>query len=101
MTEMKEKEFVEEIEYDAAEELETGISASTIVRTIALLIVLLNQVLVMAGKVPLALDEETIYTVCSGIATIGVSIWTWWKNNSFTKKAREADLVKNGVKETA
>lgn len=106
MTELKEKEMInemeeDEIEYDAAEELEIPVSTGTIARTISQGIVFLNLILGLCGKTPLDIDESVIYTVCTGVATIGVGIWTWWKNNSFTKRAREADLVKDGVKEVA
>lgn len=63
----------------------------TIIRTILAGLALLNSVLVMLGKAPLDLDENTIYVVGSGIATIVTTIWAWWKNNSFTKEAIVAD----------
>ena len=103
-----EKEFLEtieedgdEIEYDATEEMETGISPRTIARTIWAGIVLLNSVLLIIGKTPLGLDENMIYEICSGLAAVVATVQVWWKNNSFTKRAREADLVKDGVKEVA
>ena len=89
----------DKVEYDATEELETPVSAGTIARTISQGIVFLNLILGLCGKTPLDIDESVIYTVCTGIATIGVGIWTWWKNNNFTKKARQAQLVKDGVKD--
>lgn len=63
----------------------------TIARTIVAAIALLNAVMVMIGKTPLDLDENTIYVVCSGVAVIITTIWAWWKNNSFTKAAIIAD----------
>lgn len=89
----------DEIEYDAAEEMETGISTRTIARTIWAGIVLINSVLLILGKTPLELDENMIYELCSGLAAVVATAQVWWKNNSFTKKAREADLVKDGIKE--
>ena len=89
------------IEYDAVDEMETGISSNTIARTIWAGIVLVNSVLLILGKTPLGLDENMIYEICSGLAAIIATVQVWWKNNSFTKKAREADLVKDGIKETA
>lgn len=90
-----------EEDIDATEELETGVSAQTVARTIITFLALLNAVLAMTGKVPLDLDENTIYLICTGIAGVATTVWSWWKNNSFTRKAREADLVKDGVKEVA
>lgn len=107
MIEMNENEVLElenedgVIEYDATEELEIPISTGTIARTISQGIVFLNLILGLCGKTPLDIDESVIYTVCTGVATIGVGIWTFWKNNNFSKKARQAQLVKDGIKEVA
>lgn len=90
-----------EEDIDVTEELETGVSGRTIARSIVTALALLNAVLAMTGKVPLDLDENTIYLICTGFASVATTVWSWWKNNSFTKKAREADLVKDGVKEVA
>ena len=89
----------DKVEYDATEELKTPVSVGTIARTISQGIVFLNLILGLCGKTPLDIDENVIYTVCTGIATVGVGIWTWWKNNNFTKQARQAQLVKDGVKD--
>lgn len=86
-----------EEEIDATDELETPITVGTIARLIALLVVLVNMILEMCGKTPLNLDESTIYELCSIIATVVVAFVSFWKNNSFTKQARKADLIKNGV----
>jgi len=59
----------------------------TIARTIVAAIALLNSVLIMIGKAPLDLDENTIYVVVSGIATIVTTIWVYWKNNDITPEA--------------
>ena len=63
----------------------------TIIRLRVLLIVLTNQYCVSKGYLDLEADEETIYGIVSCIATIVVSAWCYWKNNSFTKEARKAD----------
>lgn len=62
-----------------------------IARTIVAAIALLNSVMIMIGKAPLDLDENTIYVVVSGIATVATTIWVWWKNNSVTSAAIVAD----------
>lgn len=69
------------------------VSTGTIIRTVILLIALLNQALTAAGKNPLPFSEDTLYELFTLIATIGASLWSWWKNNSFTKSAIEADKV--------
>ncbi|MEG1298298.1 MAG: phage holin [Anaerovoracaceae bacterium] len=98
VVEFKDLKDIEEVEdIDLTEKLETGISAGTIARTIVTALAALNAVLALTGKAPLELDENTIYLVCTGIAMVGTTTWSWWKNNSFTKKAIKGDLAKNGV----
>ncbi len=63
----------------------------TIIRTVALLIALLNQILLFVGKNPLPFSEEGIFEAVSLAVTVGASLWTWWKNNSFSAAAVEAD----------
>ena len=65
--------------------------ASTIIRTIVLAVVLVNNILTMNGLNPLPFSEDELYEIVSGIATIAASIWAWWENNSFTKAAIKAD----------
>lgn len=80
------------------------ISTETIIRTIVLAIALVNQVLTSMGKNPLPFAEDTIYELVTLLVTIGASAWAWWKNNSFTKAAIEADEymkhLKNGESES-
>ena len=79
--------------------MEMKISTDTIVRTIVAAIALLNSVLIIFGKTPLDLDENIIYVVASGIATIGTTIWVWWKNNSITQNALLADKYLDDLRE--
>lgn len=72
---------------------ENGVSAGTIARTVCLILALVNQVLVMFDMVPIDLAEDTVYQGVSIIFTIVTAVAAWWKNNSFTKKAIEADKV--------
>lgn len=69
----------------------TKISKDTIIRTIVLGIALLNQILTMFGINPLPWSEDEAYTITSTIVTAAASIWAWWKNNSITPAAIEAD----------
>lgn len=70
----------------------------TIVRTVCLALALLNQVLVACGIKALPITDDQINTVISTLITIGVSLWTWWKNNSFTKAAIKADQTLRDIK---
>lgn len=74
------------------------IKTDTIVRTIVLIVALVNQALAIAGKEAIPVTDDQIYQVVSLIITIGVSVWAWWKNNSFTKNAIEADNILKELK---
>lgn len=67
------------------------ISAGTIARTACLLLALTNQVLSALGKPVLPIESATVeQLVTAGITTVTALI-AWWKNNSFTAAALEAD----------
>ena len=76
-----------------------NITAGTIARTIVLLLALANQVLAMCGKQILNIADDDIYQVVSIVFTIGASVWSWWKNNSFSYEAIKADEVMTELKE--
>lgn len=67
------------------------IKTETIIRTICLILALANQFLVAFGKRPLPITDEQINVLVSTLITIAVAMWSWWKNNSFTKEAIKAD----------
>lgn len=75
-----------------------AIKSSTIVRTIVLVITLLNTILTAFGVNPLPFSDDQIYEIVSALVTVVVSLWAWWKNNSFTKAARVADEVLAEIK---
>ncbi len=68
-----------------------NISKDTIIRTLILIVALANQVLAVFGKETLPFSDDMIYQVVSLVATVGSATWSWWKNNSFTPEAIEAD----------
>lgn len=76
-----------------------AVSAGTWSRTVALVVVLVNQLLVMAGVMDGLMDESEVYTMVSTILTTLVSLWTAWKNNSFTAKAIKADKTLSRLKD--
>ena len=75
-----------------------NVKIDTIVRTIVLIIALINQALTMAGKTPLPIADEEIADIVAYVLTTAASLWAWWKNNSFTKNAIEADKVLTKLK---
>jgi len=68
-----------------------NISKGTIIRTALLLLALVNQVLTICGVSPLPVEDEQLTEILSLLFTAGSSLWAWWKNNSVTKAAIEAD----------
>lgn len=67
------------------------ISAGTIARTACLLLALTNQILSACGKPVLPIENATMeQLVTAGITTVAALI-AWWKNNSFTTAAIQAD----------
>lgn len=73
----------------------------TMVRTVFLLLSLVNQVLTGLGKNPLPFSDEAIYEALSAVATVAASLWAWWKNNSFTTAAVQADVYLEKLKKRA
>lgn len=69
----------------------TNASVATWARTICLIVALLNSLLTAFNKSPLPIDNEQLQQLVSTLITVVVAIINWWKNNSFTKEAIEAD----------
>ena len=73
-----------------------GVSVQTWARTLVLILALVSQLCVILGKRSEAIDvDQWQEYVTYALAVIG-SIWAWWKNNSFTDKAQNADKLLNG-----
>ena len=74
------------------------VSAGTVARTAVLLLALTNQILSACGKPILPIESATVeQLVTAGITTVAALI-AWWKNNSFTTAALEADKTYNRLK---
>lgn len=74
------------------------VSVGTIARTVAVGVTLTNSVLTLLGKNPLPWSENEVYTAVTTVATVAATAWAWWKNNSFTKEAIEADQYMQELK---
>lgn len=74
------------------------ISKGTIARTVVLIVALINQLLTMSGKNPFPWSDEELYEGVTAVLTVGASLWAWWKNNSFTPEAIEADKFMEEMK---
>lgn len=67
------------------------VKTGTIVRTICLFLALINQLLSNAGHAVLPIEDAQVEIIVTTCITVGVALWNWWKNNSFTKPAIAAD----------
>lgn len=72
----------------------------TVIRTVLLLIALINQTMLMFGKSPLDITEDQVnqladalYTAGSVIFTIGTTLMTWFKNNYVTTKGHKQKAI--------
>lgn len=74
------------------------ISKETIIRTILLVVTLVNTVLTTFGANPIPFSDTQIYQAISSVCTIAATVWAWWKNNSFTSAAIKADEYMNALK---
>ena len=63
----------------------------TIIRTVVLGVALWNQVLMMNGKSIFPLTNDQIADAIGVGFTVVTAVVAWWKNNSFTAPAIEAD----------
>lgn len=72
------------------------ISKGTIVRTIMLIIVIINLVLKQLGHDLINVSESEILTAVEMIIELAVIVVSFWKNNSYTQNAIKADeFLKN------
>ena len=67
------------------------ISPSTIARTVALALALTNQILSATGHAVLPIESAQLEQLVSTGLTVAAALVSWWKNNSFTPEAIEAD----------
>ena len=77
-----------------------NISNGTIIRTVLLILALINQFLTIMNISPLPIEDEQITELLSLAFTIGTSLWAWWKNNSFTQEAIKADEYLESIRNT-
>lgn len=76
-----------------------NISAGTIARTAVLILALVNQVLVSTGHSVIPVDDAQVTELITLSFTIASAVICWWKNNSFSKEAIEADKFMHDAKE--
>lgn len=63
----------------------------TIIRLVILVLALINQILTSTGHPVLPIDNEMATQLITLLFTAFASIVAYWKNNSWTKEAKQAD----------
>lgn len=76
-----------------------NVTAGTIARTACLVLALVNQVLMVLGYKVIDVSDDTVNTLITTAFTVVTALIAWWKNNSFTQAAIEADEVMRELKE--
>ena len=74
------------------------VSAGTVARTAVLLLALTNQLLSACGKPLLPIDSAQLEQLVTAGCTTAAALWAWWKNNSFTQAALQADQTYDKLK---
>lgn len=72
----------------------------TIIRTALLLLAIINNLLSIFGKPVLPITDEQLELIVSTIITVAMAIINWWKNNSYTAEAIEADVYMKRLKKS-
>lgn len=71
---------------------------ATIIRSLVLLIALINQGLVAFGLSPVPFSTAEIESGLAMVFTAGATLWAWWKNNDVTPEAKQATKHMNALK---
>lgn len=79
--------------------MEPQITKSTLIRTIVLILALINQVLTSTGHSVIPISNDQVQEIVSLVFTIISALVAWWKNNSFTAPAKQADEWMHTMKE--
>ena len=75
------------------------ISKGTIVRTIMIVLVLVNMILQHMGLDVINVDESEVLTFVELLIEIAIIVVGFWKNNSYTENAIKADEFLQGLRE--
>lgn len=68
-----------------------SISKSTIIRTILVIVVIVNIILERVGIDVIPADEHIVTMLVETVIEIAIIVVGFWKNNSFSEKAIKAD----------
>ena len=69
-----------------------------IIRLLVTFVLVLNAGLTAKGLNPIPFDESAVTDVLTQLFAAGSIVWSWWKNNNVTKKARAQKEISNKLK---
>ena len=61
-----------------------NVSKETWVRTILLVLAIVNKILAWKGFSPIPIDDDMVLNIVSDLALIITALVAWWKDNAFT-----------------
>ena len=61
-----------------------------IIRLLVQVILMINMMLMLAGKNPIPFNESVVTEFLTTALTGASTVWVWWKNNNMTKEAAYA-----------
>ncbi len=74
------------------------ITKGTIIRTVMIIIVIINLILKKFGINPIGANESTVASIIEALIEIGAIAAAWWYNNSFSENAKKADRFFSALK---
>lgn len=72
--------------------------SKAIIRLLVTFVLVLNAGLTAKGLNPIPFDESAVTDVLTQLFAAGSIVWSWWKNNNITKKARAQKEISNKLK---
>lgn len=71
-----------------SEQTTPNVSPATISRLLILILAIANNILVMLGVDTIPIADEQVNQAVAILWTIGASLWSYWKDNPWTKASR-------------
>ena len=72
--------------------------SKAIIRLLVTFVLVLNAGLTAKGLNPIPFDESAVTDVLTQLFAAGSIVWSWWKDNNVTKKARAQKDISNKLK---
>lgn len=72
--------------------------SKAIIRLLVTFVLVLNAGLTAKGLNPIPFDESAVTDVLTQLFAAGSIVWSWWKNNNVTSKARAQKEISKKLK---